>query len=66
MRQRRVVINPIQGPAPPNFMNEIPQKFHTRYVKMLVSDWTTYFVYPQNNRGNPFLVRQQFSDWMST
>ena len=23
---------------------------------MLASDWTTYFVYPQNNRENPFLV----------
>ena len=33
---------------------KIPQKFHTR--KMLASDWSTYFVYPQNNRGNPFLV----------
>ena len=64
MRQSHVVINPTRSPAHLNLWMKIHQKFHTH--KMLASDRTMYFVYPQNNRGNPFLVRQLFSDWTPT
>ena len=59
MRRCCVVTNPALARL--NFWMKVPQKFHTR--KMLASDWSTYFVYPQNNQGNPFPVRQLFSDW---